>query len=280
VIEPSISEALRFAGRRRWLAPGGLLAAGLMAGFFTSSTASAAVVLPAASSLVDCVRNHPDTTLLDPSSCSIPNAAQASVSTAPFVELQTEARELAGDPGPNSSFARLGYTFEIVGGAPGAEVPLLFSTVLFTSAASPDLALARITVGNLGGPQFSGPSFHATEVACSGSPDACAIQNAPNSGFSGTFGITGVDGVVGTVNLVLEAGVGSVGGTAIATADPFIFIDPTFADAGEFRIVLSDGVVNGLPPASGAPEPAAWAMLIAGFGMVGSTLRRRRRCAA
>lgn len=30
------------------------------------------------------------------------------------------------------------------------------------------------------------------------------------------------------------------------------------------------------PPVSGVPEPAAWAMLLAGFGFVGTALRRRR----
>jgi hypothetical protein len=30
------------------------------------------------------------------------------------------------------------------------------------------------------------------------------------------------------------------------------------------------------PSASGAPEPAAWALMIAGFGGAGAMLRRRR----
>lgn len=33
------------------------------------------------------------------------------------------------------------------------------------------------------------------------------------------------------------------------------------------------------PPTSGAPEPAAWAMMIGGFGLAGASLRRRRAVA-
>ncbi|MCG2842180.1 PEPxxWA-CTERM sorting domain-containing protein [Sandaracinobacter sp. RS1-74] len=40
------------------------------------------------------------------------------------------------------------------------------------------------------------------------------------------------------------------------------------------NVVIGDPVVPGTP--GGVPEPAAWAMLIAGFGLVGSAMRRRR----
>ena len=39
---------------------------------------------------------------------------------------------------------------------------------------------------------------------------------------------------------------------------------------------ISFNVAPPLPPVGGVPEPASWAMLIAGFGMIGATLRRRR----
>jgi hypothetical protein len=48
--------------------------------------------------------------------------------------------------------------------------------------------------------------------------------------------------------------------------------DDIFSDNGGYLKVQVDG-----PSAVGAlPEPASWAMMIAGFGMVGATLRRRR----
>lgn len=62
-------------------------------------------------------------------------------------------------------------------------------------------------------------------------------------------------------------------GGAAASADPVFSIDdPTYAG---FSIV---GVPDGVAPPGGpaaVPEPAAWAMMVAGFGAVGGAMRRR-----
>ncbi len=42
------------------------------------------------------------------------------------------------------------------------------------------------------------------------------------------------------------------------------------------NFILLAATTDGSPVAPGIPEPASWAMLIAGFGLVGATLRRRR----
>ncbi|MBV8971527.1 MAG: PEP-CTERM sorting domain-containing protein [Sphingomonadaceae bacterium] len=47
----------------------------------------------------------------------------------------------------------------------------------------------------------------------------------------------------------------------------------TFASAGQF-----DGFQNALP--AGVPEPAAWSLFVAGFGVVGAAVRARRRTVA
>lgn len=44
--------------------------------------------------------------------------------------------------------------------------------------------------------------------------------------------------------------------------------------------VCQDTMVRGSTPISAAPEPASWAMMIAGFGMAGGILRRRRQALA
>ena len=58
-------------------------------------------------------------------------------------------------------------------------------------------------------------------------------------------------------------------------------VDPTFTILGDFALnyrvvgVPGGAVVN--PPGGGAvPEPATWAMMVAGFGLLGGSLRRRR----
>lgn len=66
------------------------------------------------------------------------------------------------------------------------------------------------------------------------------------------------------------------GGTAWAFADPLIIIDPVYALIDpDYRqhltLTFSTGVVN----AGAVPEPASWAMLVAGFGGVGAVMRRR-----
>src|SRR5262249_10196116 len=57
-----------------------------------------------------------------------------------------------------------------------------------------------------------------------------------------------------------DASVGILGGTAsfFANLDPTFTIDPTFADAAEYSVVLSPDVGNSLT--SAVPEPSTWAM--------------------
>ncbi len=55
----------------------------------------------------------------------------------------------------------------------------------------------------------------------------------------------------------------------------FIFDDPYSDNRGGISILLDDGIGVG-----GVPEPATWAMMIAGFGLTGVAIRRRRAMAA
>jgi hypothetical protein len=71
-----------------------------------------------------------------------------------------------------------------------------------------------------------------------------------------------------------------------AYADPLLTIDPDWAAANpdlaaQVSFGFSDGVQNGkgVPVAAGVPEPAGWATMIAGLGIVGATLRRRAKIA-
>jgi hypothetical protein len=60
-------------------------------------------------------------------------------------------------------------------------------------------------------------------------------------------------------------------GSATATSDPFLYIDPAFADASLFSIIVSDGVGNApISPGSGPssiPEPGSLALLVTALGI-------------
>ncbi len=106
----------------------------------------------------------------------------------------------------------------------------------------------------------------------------------------GDFNVSGhvawevASGSYGQVNLLARAGfvVGEYNqiagsGTADATIDPVFTIDPTFAANNPgYSLVISQNAGNS-PAAGGVPEPAAWALMLVGFGGVGALLRQRRQ---
>ncbi len=55
----------------------------------------------------------------------------------------------------------------------------------------------------------------------------------------------------------------------------FFILDYPYNDnAGGVSFALDDGIA---PPTGAVPEPATWALLVAGFAVIGSALRRRQR---
>ncbi len=68
------------------------------------------------------------------------------------------------------------------------------------------------------------------------------------------------------------------GATGTILLDPLISFNQDFLTQNGLTggtVTLSPGVANASAP-SGAPEPAAWALLIVGFGLTGAIARRRR----
>jgi PEP-CTERM motif len=120
-----------------------------------------------------------------------------------------------------------------------------------------------------------------------GGPEGAVYVKGSNAGFGGLDNL-----------LVSEYGAGKVGAYQIdafgnpiqPTRQDFIvglsgaegaFIDPL---TGDFLFSTFGGgnsvfVIKGFtaPPPPAVPEPATWAMMMVGFGLVGSTLRQRRR---
>jgi hypothetical protein len=87
-----------------------------------------------------------------------------------------------------------------------------------------------------------------------------------------------VNGSAGCVFTVGKAGNGTwaVGGQ---TAPYFQSNGALELRANELKLV-ADGVIGGGGGVGAVPEPASWAMMIAGFGLVGGSARRRRSVAA
>lgn len=165
---------------------------------------------------------------------------------------------------------------------------LLVSKTLFTYNAGDSIALSFAIGGNQrnqGVDQWFGGFYNeATQFYNFAAP----IQ------FSSYFGNNGCSAFSGGAGSTNSALLSSGQGCTVSGTDPFITRSLTFVAAapGAFRLVFGDPA-TGLSDNQGAlldniqlsvipsvPEPASWIMMIAGFGLIGSLMRRRRSWAA
>jgi hypothetical protein len=192
------------------------------------------------------------------------------VSFLPFAGVSGSASVAAGTEDSFTGLANVGYSFEVLGGNPGDQVPLLIFTNLFTSVSNTGgdgLGFAEILIYTNNGNTFLG-----NRVACTAENGTC-IGSPPNE-FSGSFGVTVSSGAVNQLGLEIEVGAanrGVNGEAASAIADPMITIDPNFAGAANYSLEFSPGVGNEVGP--GIPEPGTLALL----GCGGALLLLRRR---
>jgi len=119
-------------------------------------------------------------------------------------------------------------------------------------------------------------------------PMTLTVSSFTNSAIGGTgifdFNSIGLFSGLGTGGDALQTGTISTRQNGIQTAS----LNPFQLNIGNYTINYA-GTVSGEPAGvgsnitfaegmagGGVPEPASWAMMIGGFGLVGGTLRRRR----
>jgi hypothetical protein len=112
-----------------------------------------------------------------------------------------------------------------------------------------------------------------------------------STALSDLFNISGSASLNGTLAL------SCIFGCALNDGDSFVLLDSIGALSGTFANITTSGFLNGfsynviydygndlvrldvidagMAPPAGVPEPASWALMIAGFGLVGSAMRRR-----
>ena len=107
---------------------------------------------------------------------------------------------------------------------------------------------------------------------------------APNNGYgnAGEAYFSGTVAGVTLANYAVSSGPAATwqtfaGATNILTAGYYdvSFVFDTNAAPSKDVVIDQVYIIAGNPPVPGVPEPATWAMLIAGFGFVGAALRRR-----
>jgi hypothetical protein len=190
---------------------------------------------------------------------------------APAVTLTASAGYVGGAPASSGGFAVLNYNFAVLGGAQDTVVPVNIDFALqaltFSAGPSPVYAFAEI----LANTPLSGVGAVICNTGCSSSSSTAAGTLHVNVYAGEAYG--------NTVTLEIEAlaaGYADIlANSATAYADPRIYVDPSFANAGAYSIALSDGVGNGM--AAPVPEPSSLVLMLGGIGLVGCAAWRRMR---
>jgi hypothetical protein len=233
---------------------GALLIALGLAG--SASAAGASPTLNPSTSVAEC-----NGAIDDPVHCSL-DGATATVQRTPFALITVSA---SGAPSTIAS-ASLSFDFLVTGGTAGDLVTVGLTTTMMTSLTGQGGSNAQVV--------WDDSVASSQKDLCSSTLAAATACVHDAAGlFDGTITFAAVSGEVGQIHLDVDAGTG-LGGTGFASVDPFMFVenDPT----GIYSLDISSDVPNALPTAGGVPEPAGWALMLAGFGLAGTALRRQR----
>ncbi len=177
--------------------------------------------------------------------------------------------------------AGLDYYLRLNGPSFNGTIPILYRSNLGISASGP---------AGYGGNEASSATATFVLQSYSAYPDGTPYQNLTNQSWnlvgSTRFGSgpivknQEVSGILdlGVGNLLLAGIIADVsaqdGGQASAFADPYFVIDPTFT-ADHTGYSLSFSPFAGNSPVASVPEPATWALMLLGFGLIGFAMRKR-----
>jgi hypothetical protein len=197
--------------------------------------------------------------ITDPVSCNGGNDS-GTVTYAPVAGLSAKAFG-EGLVDVASVFGVLNYSFEVIGGTSGTVVPVDIDTTLQATPMSIGYAFSEIGI----------TAQTSADVTICSNGLGCTGQ----TNFTGTLQVNAVSGAVNTVHLEVEAG-GALGGTsdfngAMVSADPYIFISPTFSNTDGYSIEVSPNIGN-----VATPLPATAWLLGAALGWAGLLMRRRQ----
>jgi K319L-like, PKD domain len=212
----------------------------------------AAPTLPGPTTLAHCGVNSGAgfSVLDDPTSCTLGTTdhASGSLTVAPFVNLTAEASSpvAAGIHGAGVDVF-VTYAFQVTGGNLGDTVPILIRTSLSATGTDTSLSVA-----------FAALTIHTGAVGTATLAAVCSngTCGTTETSFSGTLSSRARSGDAGDfVELHISA---ATTGNALsaefarASADPFIFVDPSFPGASLYSIAVSPGVAN-VPAPSDRP---------------------------